>query len=642
MRKLIIAAAALLKEPMPIRRLPSACVAIMALFAGLAGCAEEDAVAPGTPVITDVSSQAIVVGETLEFFGHDILPEDIGDDARFTLRFAGDFETIDGDVLPVDYTIGAAYNAEEDGRQILTVRRFGPFNNPFTGDARIGTFRGEVTAIREEGDGLLVEGQPAPVHLEIEPSISIEMFQPMDAKCDAPAVRALAGLAYQMRVRVAGLKPTRYIYELNNINGQPGVTRIDHDFGPGNPIADDLLGFDEAILFNPIPEQQQSYVTAIRVIAVDDEGRTVETALPISVHRPFEVRYGGEYEIAELYEPEPVSGCIPGSIGSSVSYRETRTEYRQQSVSITIKQEWAQHNGTTRTQNWQEGISEGTSRSRSMGGTDREEERAQETYGVSYGTSEANSMNYSSTDGESWSWSRRESEGNTEYEDQLDRVYGSGSWSGTVGVEGSGSVPGFAKVTGKASTTVGVSAGASTAGTTGNRRRVSQDTGYSSSGSRDESRSFGTTTGESRSESLSGTYALSRARARSFEDTRSRSESRTYDFSEAASQAEVVSQGMSESEQRTWVSSSADQTVQAFTGFIPRSKVGIFYRQTTRWVRRAEVRGYNQCGLAEHMGELQFNEWTWAAELAIGDDCSSQPPASELPTAQCFIAPCGG
>ncbi len=627
---------------MPLRRHSSTLLALGAALACLAGCAEDDAVAPGTPVITDMSSNAVVVGETLEFFGQAFLPDDAEDGARFRLRFVGTFTTVDGDTVPVDFAIGAAYNAEENGRQILTWRRFGPFHNPFTGDARIGTFTGEVSAIREEADGLFVEGLPAEVALEVQPSIAIEMFQPMDAKCDAPAARALAGLAYQMRVRVSGLKPTRFIYELNNINGQSGVTRIDHDFGRGNPIADDLLGYDEAVLFNPIPEGQQSYVTAIRVIAVDDEGRTVETAMPISVHRPFEVRYGGAYEIAELYEPEPVSGCIPGSIGSSVTYRETTTETRQQSVSVTVANTFNRTDSTSVSETLREGISVGESSSRSLGESTWEGEQASESYGVTYGRNASNNVNFSSRDGESWSYSVNEGETNEDYESRMNMVFGEGSWSGTVGASAEGSVPGFAKVSGKVETTVGVSAGASTAGTTGTRRRVSQDTGYSTSGSRDESRSFGTTVGENRSESLSGTYALSNSRQRSINDTEGRDNSRTWNMAEGISASEAVSQGMSEAESRTWVSSESLAVSQGISGFIPRSKVGIFYRQTTRWVRRAEVRTYDLCGLASHAGELQFNEWTWAAELAIGDDCSTQPPASELPTAQCFIAPCGG
>ena len=59
-------------------------------------------------------------------------------------------------------------------------------------------------------------------------------------------------------------------------------------------------------------------------------------------------------------------------------------------------------------------------------------------------------------------------------------------------------------------------------------------------------------------------------------------------------------------------------------------------------MKRAEVRSYNLCGLASHMGELQFNEWTWAPELAIGDSCEVVPPPPTLPAARCFIPPCGG
>ena len=108
------------------------------------------------------------------------------------------------------------------------------------------------------------------------------------------------------------------------------------------------------------------------------------------------------------------------------------------------------------------------------------------------------------------------------------------------------------------------------------------------------------------------------------------------------SESQAVSEGLSESESSTWRTSESIAETQSLRGRIPRTKVGIFYRQTTRFVRRAEVRTYDLCGLATHAGELQFNEWEWAPELAIGDDCSTEPPASELPRAQCFIPPCGG
>ncbi len=630
-------------------RLPLS-VPLAALGLALAlGCAE-DADPPAGFQVTSLSTDTLVIGETVEVRVID--PEALHPDQRsvladaeaITLQFEGRFFTDDGQVEDVAWAVSPIYDGLVEGEDALLhalrLSRFGPFGNPFSESDRPGTFEGTVGFVAELSDGVVVESNgKTPVTLDVGPSIVIERFEPLEAGCGAPALRALAGLAYQMDVRAVGIKPVRFIYQVSRVNDAPGTVEFVHDFN--GPTDRDSLGVDEAIIFNPIPADQQFYAAGIRVIAEDAEGRQVETALPMSVHRPIEIVHSGKRELAERYTPVPVSSCTPGSIGTQVTYSETRTEYRQQSVSITINQSWSQQNGTGRTESWQEGISEGQSRSRSLGGTDREEERAQETYGVSYGTSEANSMNYSTTDGESWSWSRRESEGNTEYEDQLDRVYGDGSWSGTVGVEGSGSVPGFAKVTGSASTTVGVRAGGSIGNTEGQSRTRTSDRGFTMSGNSSETRGYGSTVTDTTSENVSGTYALSRARQRSFEDREARSETRTYDFANAASQNEVVSQGMSEAEQRTWQSSSSDQTVQAFTGFIPRSKVGIFYRQTTRWVRRAEVRSYDQCGLAEHLGELQFNEWTWAPDLAIGDSCDSQPPPTNLESAACFIEPCG-
>ena len=59
--------------------------------------------------------------------------------------------------------------------------------------------------------------------------------------------------------------------------------------------------------------------------------------------------------------------------------------------------------------------------------------------------SEANRVNMSTNDGETWGWSRREGESNTEYENRVNRIYGDGSVRNTVGMSAEGSVPGFAK-----------------------------------------------------------------------------------------------------------------------------------------------------------------------------------------------------
>ncbi|MCB9537746.1 MAG: hypothetical protein H6704_15955 [Myxococcales bacterium] len=616
---------------------------LAAAVVAAAGCADEAEDSGPSSGVAALSASDVVVGETLEVYGNALVPEDATD---VRVVFEGVYVDDTGREEPVNRAFPGVADGEieldGDVLQAVRVARLGPFSNPFSSADRPGAFTGTVHVEATGADGMVTKSRGKEARLAVGPSLIIEGFAPIDAECGAPALRALSGLPYKLTVRAVGIKATRFIYELSNVNGIQGAAQFEHDFGAGNPVERDGLGLDELVVFNPVPDVEQFYVAGIRVLAFDDEGNQVETALPMSVHRPLEVVYQGKRELAERYEPKPVSGCIPGSVRSRVSYTETRTETRQLSVGVTVSNNFLRSVGETVNQSWREGITEGESRSRTLGSAEREEEAIRESYGVTYGQSEANDVRFESTDGESWNWNLSQGMSNTEYEERLNTLYGDVSGSVTVGAEASGSVPGFAKVTGKASTTVGVRAGGSTAGTTGGSRTNTRNEGFSMAGDRSETRAFGSTLTERSSQSLTGSYALTRARQRSQSDTEARSQSRTWDFNQGFSESDIVSEGISESEQRTWVESASDQTVQAFSGSIPRSKVGIFYRQTTRWVRRAEVRAYNLCGLGRHVGELQFNEWTWAPDLAIGDDCDALPPPSQLPSAACFVEPCGG
>ncbi|MBV69920.1 MAG: hypothetical protein CMH52_01100 [Myxococcales bacterium] len=614
------------------------------------GCGEDtlDQGAAG-PELTGVSSNAVVVGQTVEFFGNDIILRDgngrmLMDVGHIRLHFQGVFYATDGTQTNVDLMMrpSLSHSVTNPSEQVLTWRRFGPFANPFTGDARIGRFEGTAEVIREDESGLVTKSARMPLEMEIKPSIVIEGFQPLGAECASPAPRALAGLAYQLQVRATGIQPTKFVYEISQIGANEGLTRIVHEFGTGNPVATDILGREEAVIFNPVKDDVQFYVTDLRVIAIDDNGRSVETAIPLTVHRPIEVRFNGEQELAQVYEPEPVSGCIPGSIGAEVSYEESRTETKQRSVRMTVSSDWQRSSGRSVSEMLRDGVSVGESVSQSLGGSEWEGSTSQETMGVSFSRNTANDVNFSTRDGETWGWNVNEGESNEDYESRMNMVFGEGSWTGTVGASAEGSVPGFAKVTGSTETSVGVTAGASTAGTNGTRARVSRESGYSMGGSRDETRSYGTTSSERESQSMSGSYALSNSRQRRFNDTTARSESRTWSFGSGLAQSQTVSEGMNEAESSTWQTSESLTTTQSYSGRIPRTKVGMFYRQTSRFVRRAEVRTYDLCGLATHAGELQFNEWEWAPDLAIGDDCSVEPPESKLPTARCYIPPCDG
>ena len=172
--------------------------------------------------------------------------------------------------------------------------------------------------------------------------------------------------------------------------------------------------------------------------------------------------------------------------------------------------------------------------------------------------------------------------------------------------------------------------------------RTNTERGHTTSGSSNESRSFGSATSESRGQSINNGYALSSNSSKSLNDSESLSSNRTWNLSESESTSEVVSESESVAQNLTVSSSNSDTITQSFSGFIPRSKYGIFYRQTTRWVRSAEVRTYNQCGIAQHVGELQFNEFTWAPDLAVAASCEDRAPPANLPEKACIITPCNG
>lgn len=624
-----------------------------ALAGGLAlasGCAAPADDTVTGPRVMGLSTADIVVGESLGLYGHNLNAEGV----QTRITFNGAFYADDGQQELVHLTFVPEADGEltVDGETFDAMRlpRFGPFNNPFSSSDRPGTFNGQIIAETQDADGIVTtDAKPLSLALDVGPSLIIEKFAPVmfpeeggvePVECGAPALRALGGVPYYLEVRPVGIKAVRFEYEFSRINGSDGAVWFTHE--PEQVVATDVLGDVEMIMFNPVPNDERFYVAGIRVVAYDADGNSVETALPMTVHRPIEIEYDGNYEIAEQYEPVPVSGCIPGSVGSRVSYSESRTETRQRSVSVTLSSRFSQQAGVTQSMNWQEGISEGNSTSRSLSGTEREEERISESQNLTYSENESTRVGLSTTDGESWGWNTSQGLSDTESANRSREVYGEVNGSVTASASGEAGIPLLAKGKVSTSATVGVRAGGGVGWGNGNSHTVSRDQGYNMGGSRQESRSFGSTTSQGRTQSLTGSYALARSNSRTVTDTENLSNTRTWNLSQGVSENETVSESEEVARNTTIVESSSDRTELAITSTIPRNQVGIFYRQTTRWVRRAEVKAYNLCGLARHMGELQFNEWTWSSDLALGPTCEGQPPPSELPSAACYIEPCGG
>ena len=113
--------------------------------------------------------------------------------------------------------------------------------------------------------------------------------------------------------------------------------------------------------------------------------------------------------------------------------------------------------------------------------------------------------------------------------------------------------------------------------------------------------------------------------------------------SETTTDTESASEsvGGGEAESFMWQVSSSETIGTGFGGNVIAGTFGVFYRQTLRLQRQAVLVTYNQCGAAEVVGQVDFTDWTWSPDLALGSACPPLP-RSNLPPAECIVSPCIG
>lgn len=409
----------------------------------------------------------------------------------------------------------------------------------------------------------------------------------------------------------------------------------DHNFN--SPVDIDWI---DNILLDKIPVDIQSYIALLDIKAYDDNNNIAQTQLPFKVIRPIEVKHYGRYELAEVYEPMPVTGCIPGTVGNSVQYSESQSETRQNSVSITLSQNWSDSLSSSINTSSSEGVSigetQGTVRSSSLSESETQSESFSDT--VSQG--ESSNISFSTTDGENWSWTLGESESETQGTTQTESNNTTVNGSTTVGVSGEGSLPFLAKASGKVEVSAGISRGWGNSESSSESNTTGTSRGYSSGGSSQNGRSYGSVQNDSRSHSLSGSYVLSSSTSNTLSESSSLSSGRVWNMSESISNGQVVTEGNSKSLSETIVTSSSSSTTFSYGGYIPRGRYGIFFRQTSRYVRLSEIITYTENGYPVHSGYIMMNTWAWAPELSIADNCEDAAKSS-LPVAECLIQPCG-
>ncbi len=467
--------------------------------------------------------------------------------------------------------------------------------------------------------------------IDIEPSIIVNSFCASD-NCESLSSNVLESVKNKLTISFYNIAPVKVRYIVTTPNDS---FQILHEFN--SPIQEDWI---ENLVFEKVKEEYSSYISKIEILAYDVDSNEAKTELPFRVVRPIEIKHFGNYELAEIYEPVPVTGCIPGTVGNSVQYSESQTETRQTSVSVSYNKSWSDSNSTSSSTSNSEGISVNETNSTVANSSLSESETQSESFSDTASQGESNNVQFSTSDGENWSWSLGESESQTSGTSQGENTNTGVSGSTTVGVSGEGSLPFLAKASGKVEVSAGIQRGWGSTNSTSESNSTGTNRGYSTGGSSQNGRAFGSTQNDSRSYSLSGAYVLSSSTSNSVSESSSLSSGRVWNMSESISSGKVITEGNSESLSQTIVSSESSNTTFSYGGYIPRGRYGTFFRQTSRYVKLSEIITYTLDGYPQHAGYIMMNTWAWAPDLSLGSSCE-QAGISSLPVSECLIPPCG-
>ena len=469
------------------------------------------------------------------------------------------------------------------------------------------------------------------IPIEIEPSIIVKSFC-ASKNCKIVASNILQNVSNRIDLDFYKIAPIKVKYIIIYPNN---TEQILHEYN--SPVSNDWL---ENIRLESVKDEYSSYLAKIQIFAYDENNVEAKTEIPFRVVRPIEVKHFGKHELAEIFEPIPVTGCIPGSVGNNVQYSESTSETRQNSVGIVYNKSWSDSESTSLSNTSAEGISVNETESTVYSSSLTNSETQSESYTDTSSQGESNNLVFSSNDGENWSWSLGEGSSQTEGTSSSSSTNTGVNGSTTVGVSGEGSLPFLAKASGKVEVSAGIQRGWGSSEGQNERNTESTNRSFTTGGSSQNGRSFGSTQNDSRSHSLSGSYVLSNSTGSSISESSGLSSGRVWNMSESISSGKVITVGNSESISQTIVTSETNSTTFSYSGYIPRGRFGTFFRQTSRYVKLSEVITYSIDGIPSHAGYIMMNTWSWAPDLSIASSCE-EALQSNLPSSNCIISPCG-
>ncbi|MCB9558251.1 MAG: hypothetical protein H6707_19195 [Deltaproteobacteria bacterium] len=321
-----------------------------------------------TPSLMAASPSRMSVGDTMTLIGDGFIPAQHG---HTVLHFVGTFTDEDGVPHAVDYQVQASQINEGKLRW-----KFGP-NVVFvpTGD-KLGRFVGSVSVLNQMNDqsaaNATLISDPLSIEVEVKPSLIAEAIYPVGAGCGNMVTKTLGEVPMGFTVRALGLREGtraapmtfRWTFDRSQWDIMEGNGTFDPfeklpkegslvvedvvESGTRSTVADggersflvkakqDILGQGTLnIKTKKPPEKSSGMPVSVAVSAVDGSGRSASLTLEIKVHDVVQAVWDNKVRIAERFEPEKVSDCIPGGpIGVDVSYTESTHFSRSRSVNL--------------------------------------------------------------------------------------------------------------------------------------------------------------------------------------------------------------------------------------------------------------------------------------------------------------------
>lgn len=627
----------------PVLRKPGFLVLLMSVWCfgcGLEGGTRRSSLgALPIPQISDLSTRQASVGDPLVFFGDGFV--DPGD-GWVDVVFEGTFTPNDNsEEVAVDLTV--PLQRQPDGTLIW--EQFGEYKVPFLpAGNKLGFFRGNIYAVNNffpnsdfftgpEGS-VRQEAAELTTDFHVLPSLVVldnrAFGDDFIADCIDPSTTVLQNLRYALRVRALGFVPASYEFVLDNgslqISGDRFVVNEDkvrvRTAVPGGRTEQALVH-----RWSEVPDNLTGYATSVTATGI---GVGIERSVQFRfVVRPWVYpAFESGSLLAELLDPVPVTGCIPGGPNSvRTTYEDKRSEVRSRALSVNLDRDYAQALATEHTQSYDFTNSERFTRTRSQdvsvinAATTENTEAETDLFSLEDARTRESLVGWRSETSQ-WNTGFLEARGTRSSDDE--RVKAALERLGIDGpVTNTDETGGITEDEVTVSTSI--AANASRRSTFSVEDFSNQVTGATNSSTR------GVNLQEGRSWGFTNTYGQQVGLAE--ERSRAREES----YGQAIAYSREVEEAVGTSESEVMFQSSTEAIGRGFSGFVWAGLEGTWYRQASRYEIPGVMVAHDYCGNATRVAEIRVSEWVWAVDLGIQEEC---PPRTNFLPATCHSETC--